>query len=278
MKTRRTRPIGRRRRCEPVVEGLQARLLLAVTFQTHYVLNTQVPVNFSPSGVLANSIALGPDQNLWFAASNENNNLPQSPLLGSVLSMKGTVTGYTPASNPTVAGLPSSIVSGPGGDLWYINTTYNSSTGSSIYDIASLDPTTGSGTNYPISITGAVLAGLAVGADGNLWFTDSGVGAIGMFNPTTHAATEYPLSGSGNKPTLITPGHNGDLFFTNYVGESAIYTIGEINPTTHAITQTAFSNAQSTPVSITAGPDNKVWSTRPSGRATRSARSTRRLT
>jgi streptogramin lyase len=258
MRTRRNRHFGRQIRCRPLVEGLESRQLLAVTFQTHYLPNPELPLSYIPNGSIASSLTVGPDQNVWFTTPDLGvGNLGQAATTGVINSTTG-ITTITPtgADETGINSRPDSIVSGPGGDLWFIGDN-DSNTVSNI--IASINPTTGATTNFPVLIPGANLASLAVGSDGNLWFSDKANGAIGMFNPTTHTSTEFPLPRVRDTPGLITPGPNGDLFFTAFIGESSSYAIGEINPTTQAITMTSLPNGQAIPIAITAGPDGNVW-------------------
>ena len=79
--------------------------------------------------------------------------------------------------------------------------------------------------------------GLAVGPDGNLWFTDDGTNAIGTIDLTTHAISEFPLSTPHANPEAITTGPDGNLWFTEATAEE----IGSINPTTHAISEFSIS-------------------------------------
>ena len=260
MRTRHARHPGRSAR-RPCLEGLESRRLLAVTFQAKFLPNDAVPATFTPNGLLANSVAVGPDGNVWLTIPDEANNIPQGATIGT-FNTTTSAFGLTPSPGIAYYGsdasLPSSIVSGPGGDLWCLDVV---SIINNVYQgIDSIDPATGIITQFPITTNfGAFPVGLAAGSDGNLWFTDAGNDAIGMFNPTTQAVTEFPMPAAGDQPGQITPGPGGDLFFTVDITGNSIHGIGEIDPTTHAITVTSFANTQSVPVSITAGPDGNVW-------------------
>jgi hypothetical protein len=48
-------------------------------------------------------------------------------------------------------------------------------------------------TEFPVPSTSPATQGIAVGSDGNLWFTETGNNAIGMINPTTHAVSSFPV-------------------------------------------------------------------------------------
>jgi virginiamycin B lyase len=65
--------------------------------------------------------------------------------------------------------------------------------------------------------------GIAVGPDGNLWFTESGGNAIGRMTPTG-GFNEFPLPNPNSQPQDIARGPDGNLWFT----ESNAARIGRI--------------------------------------------------
>ena len=60
--------------------------------------------------------------------------------------------------------------------------------------------------NYPNGIT--------VGPDGNLWFTDSGLGMIGRITPSGQV-TEFKVPYQFSRPAYIVTGPDGNLWFTD---------------------------------------------------------------
>ena len=74
---------------------------------------------------------------------------------------------------------------------------------------------------------------IALGSDGNFWFTSSQTNEIGIINPTTHVvAGTTPISTPNAQPYGIAAGPDGNLWFTEFVGNK----IGMINPTARVIT------------------------------------------
>jgi virginiamycin B lyase len=222
---------------------------MAVTYTTY-----QIPGNFTT----ANSVTVGPDSNIWFTVPISSPFATQPGAIGMLNLSTGTITEYPTMSSAT-GGTPSSIVSGPGGDLWFVDQIVVA--GRNTSNIASINPTTGVINEYPITIPGATPAGLAVGSDGNLWFTDSANNAVGVFNPTTHTSTEFALPSGAADPGAITSGPDGNLWFTAYLPSVFDHVIADINPTTDAITFSVLPNINAVPLSITAGPDGTVWFT-----------------
>jgi streptogramin lyase len=110
---------------------------------------------------------------------------------------------------------------------------------------------------FPIPTAGSGPTGIALGPDGNLWFTEGNAGKIGVINPTTHAFNEFSTPTASSGPASITAGPDGNLWFT----ERGASKIGVINPTTHVISEFSTPTAGSLPEGITAGPDGNLWFT-----------------
>jgi streptogramin lyase len=195
------------------------------------------------------------------------------------------VQEYSPGNgNGSIGGNP--IVTGPDGNLWYVQNSFAYRGISGQYDFAYINefnPKTGFGAS--INVNGNVTS-IVDGSDGNLWisigfsptltsinpttqavtsytipgapggivgvpggdiwYTDSTKGTIGDFSLTTHTATEYPLATTTSDPTDITIGPDGNLWFV----ETSASKVGMINPTTHVITELATPTPNSAPSSI----------------------------
>ena len=67
---------------------------------------------------------------------------------------------------------------------------------------------------------------ITTGPDGNLWFTETGVGKIGRVTPSG-TITEFATCASNSAPFVITTGPDGNLWFT----ENSVGKIGKITPT-----------------------------------------------
>lgn len=237
MMLRRSRPL--RRPNQPFgFEALESRRLLAVSFGIYPINPTQLP----------GSIAASSDGNLWFTVSHSGSGgQTQIAEIGELDPGTGGVA-YYPTPTPTSS--LRSIISGPGGKLWFLDQSGTS-------NIASIDPTSHAIVEYLPTITGANIAGLAVGPDGNLWYTNSGTHSIGVFSPMAHTFSEFPLPNINDTPGAIADGPDGHLWFgTSIVGGHAI---GDIDPTTHVITLTDLHSLVAFVGAITSGTDGNVW-------------------
>ena len=97
-----------------------------------------------------------------------------------------------------------------------------------------------------------------MGADGNVWFTETAVNKIGKITPYG-AITEYPLPDRG-VPLAIASGADGNLWVT-MVHVPIIY---RVSPSAEI---TAFHlHPDTVPGFITSGPDGNLWFAEPNGK------------
>jgi Listeria/Bacterioides repeat len=195
------------------------------------------------SGSILTVIVAGPDGNLWFTEGGT------TPAIGKLNPAMGEINEYATGLNGS--SLPNYIVAGPDGNLWFTDngstkaigridpvtgaiTEFNtgSSSGNLYNIVADSDGSLwasdyGTSTIYGVnSNTGAVTAYstdvfgfgwptffLALGPDGNLWFTDSCTPAIGKVYAVVPAVTAVspgngPVSG-GTTVTITGSGFTG---------------------------------------------------------------------
>ena len=175
------------------------------------------------------------------------------PIFGDVASGAYDGGGSGPATT---------IVSGPGGDLW-MNQARPSVIKLTPSGKATECVTSGFDGTYWGYSNGF---GLAVGADGNLWATmqktyvtssstSLTAGVIARVTPSC-GVTYYPTTTSGSFPYKITSGPSGYLWFT----ENTANNIGVIS-TSGAMREFAIPTASSAPTGIVAGPDGNLWFT-----------------
>jgi streptogramin lyase len=248
------------------------------------VTNDAVTINEFPiptAGSSPNSIAAGPDGNLWFTESDGNKigrittagvitefPIPTAysspdgitlgldgnlwftePLVRKIgrITTAGVITEFT---IPTANTYPNGITAGPDGNLWF---TEGNSDGDKIGRIT----TAGVITEFPIPTAGSLPDGITLGPDGNLWFTEFLVDKIGRIT-TAGVITEFPIPTADTYPNGITAGPDGYLWFTE--GNSDGDKIGRIT-TAGVIPGLIGPTAGSRPGSIAAGPDGNLWFT-----------------
>jgi streptogramin lyase len=96
---------------------------------------------------------------------------------------------------------------------------------------------------------------IAVGADGNLWFTEAEGNRIGRITPKG-AITEFRIGKSKN-PYKIAGGSDGNLWFTERIGNK----IGAITIAGTLVHEYAVPSSDAGPYDIAAGPDGNMWFT-----------------
>src|SRR5205807_1491762 len=112
---------------------------------------------------------------------------------------------------------------------------------------------------FPIPTAASSPRSIAVGADGNLWFTELFGNNIGRIT-RSGVVTEFPVRTSFGGPSTVTAGPDGAPWFTEESGNK----IGRITPA-GKIDEFLIPTANSFPKSITAGPDGNLWFTEEGG-------------
>ena len=108
------------------------------------------------------------------------------------------------------------------------------------------------GYEYPIPSANTNPGGIALGPDGNLWFTEMAGNKIGKITPAG-VVTEYTC---GTGPVNIVAGPDGNLWFA----EKYANKVGKMT-TSGVLTEYSPTTATSQPNGITVGPDNNIWFT-----------------
>jgi streptogramin lyase len=148
------------------------------------------------AGSNANSIAVGPDGNLWFTEFDVSR-------IGRI-TPAGVVTEF--ATGITAGNYPSGIAAGADGNLWFTEL------GGKIGRIT----TAGVVTEFATGITaGSQPTLIAAGPDGNLWFTEFQNNKIGRIT-TAGAIAEFNVRTANSYPYGIAAGPDGNLWFTGY--------------------------------------------------------------
>jgi streptogramin lyase len=191
------------------------------------------------SAMHAVGVTVGPEGNLWFAATSSASS--QDP---------GAVGRVDPDGKVVEFGLEGksgaqAIVAGPDGNLWF---TEPSAGRIGRVTVA------GTITTFPLPDPDSRPGAIAAGPDGNLWFTEAAGDRIGRIAPAG-AIAEFPLA-SGSKPAGIVAGPDGNLWFT----ELGLNRIGRISPSGQ-IAEFPLAGGEPRPDRITVGPDGNLWFT-----------------
>jgi virginiamycin B lyase len=222
-------------------------------------------MELGPNGI-GTDIAEGPDKDMWVTVARGN---PEEP---------GAVARITPAEEVQIFTIPDTetlpccegsspgpvaITEGPSGDLWF--TDQRSNTAGQTF-IASITPS-GAITEYPIPTGSApdlpvasAPAGIALGGDGDIWFTDDGQNSdgqnlVGRISPNG-TITEYPIPTKGSDPLAIALGADGDMWFT----EPGIDAVGRITPAGE-VAEFTVPSVENLLRDIVRGPDGNMWFT-----------------
>ena len=195
------------------------------------------------------TVALGPDGNVWYVDAGQN-------LLGRVSPTGQIAQFHMPYQ---VGGGARAIVGGPGGAVWVVARGSDNAQPDWVLRVGSK----GEVTKYPTLAAGAGTESIAVGPDGNLWFTEFSANRVARLT-TSGTVTEYATQAPNSSPRGIVAGPDGNIWFAE-TNRNRI-AIGRITPegqqTDFPLTQ---GESDATPYDLAAGPDGNVWFTTANG-------------
>ncbi|HWY89834.1 MAG TPA: hypothetical protein VNY31_04115 [Solirubrobacteraceae bacterium] len=221
----------------------------------------------------ASSLALGSEGGIWFVEGSLGR-------LGRI-TPSGVITGEfsvpvgTQPGMPDTQSLPSDLALGLNGNMWFVDHATNSK---GEYLIGRISPA-GMVTEFPIppmmyaGMPGHFFPGnIALGSDGNMWFTDEGTfegesGFIGRIAPAG-TITEFPIpTGTqanvpeSSNPVGIALGPDGNMWFTDQgTNSEGQRLIGRITPA-GTVTEFPIPTGYNPTAGIALGADNDLWFT-----------------
>jgi streptogramin lyase len=225
---------------------------------------------------LPGQIALGPDGNLWFPAIGYGNFATNQP--SGAIGRLNSAGQFHLFTLPEPNSYPTTITFSRDGTLWFTAFQGNGQLApigdtaphftSGFSEIGRMTPN-GQFHLFTLPSSDVYLTSIAVGADGNLWFTENldGTGTtsqrIGRMTPAG-AFADFPVSAPFANGYLrqIIAGPDGNLWFSlegSDASYNALGALGKITP------QGAISFIQlgkfAVPADMTVGPDHNLWFT-----------------
>ena len=199
----------------------------------------------------AQSVASGPDGNVWITGTFRNSNEQQVQGLARV-TPSGSVTVFDTGITAATA-----VTAGPDGNLWYIGNTSDV--------IGRLNPSTGSVTEYPYTTAAGPGLDITTGPDGELWFTTTQ--AIGEIDPISGQATILANTQSpAATPCNIASGVDGNVYVVGGFSGSGITGTGGVLQITPGGAMTAYDytdinsvSSATYPRGVTSGPNRDIW-------------------
>lgn len=179
-------------------------------------------------------LAVGPDHNLWFTATDKIGRLTPSGNL--------TLFPITMAGSP-VETAPIGIVAGPDGNMWFAD-AFSRVGKITMSGVTTVYPVT---YTLPFGQTANGPYGISVGPDGNLWYATLQGFSVGRITPTG-TFTDFPV---GVDAFGITSGPDGALWFTSGSG-GGVHHISTSGDDLHSF-------AVDSGRQITTGPDGNLW-------------------
>ncbi|HET9030846.1 MAG TPA: hypothetical protein VFN49_11800, partial [Candidatus Aquilonibacter sp.] len=199
--------------------------------------SSSAPVGPSPHPA---DIINGPDSNLWYSNSNSSS-------IGTISVTGSSQSGYA------LSGYASALTS-DGTNIWGVEPSANN-----VFKMT----TAGAVTELAIPTAGSAPNGIAVDANGDIWFTEeaSAANKVGEINSASGIVNnEYVLPTINAAPLGITKGSDGNM----YVAESGGDRIAMVSTqpgTFGQITEYVMTSGSYVPGNLTTGPDGAIWFT-----------------
>ena len=165
------------------------------------------------------------DGNMWFAENN-NNKIGRITPSGTITEFGGLATGSAPWY----------VCIGPDGNIWFPEANGHigvmNLSGTLLHEYA-----------IPFGATANAL-GIAVGADGAVWFAESPANSITIGRcTTTGVMTEYVIPTANGRPWAMTSGADGNIWFSEVTANAiGVFTMNILSPPTFTLA-TQFSSA-----------------------------------
>jgi len=205
---------------------------------------------------ISGDIAVAPDGSIWFTGFRRIGRVAPS---GAVESFLLPEEEETEAGAIYSVGDQDSIVAGPEGDAWFAATRriYDEEGKQSATEqlIARLTPS-GELSEFVLPGGGGYPTRLAVGSDGNIWFTAAEADRVGYITPGGRIE-EFPRLGPYADPEYIVSGPDGALWFTEDEAGSVIARM----TTAGALSGFRIGGEKETAGAgpLVAGPDGRIW-------------------
>jgi streptogramin lyase len=106
---------------------------------------------------------------------------------------------------------------------------------------------------YPIPTQNSSPRIIALGSDGNMWFSEHNSGKMGRITPEG-VITEFDLSSPDSQPRAIALGSDGNI----WIGMFAASRVARITPE-GVVTEFDIPTPDSGPRALAAGPDGNIW-------------------
>ncbi len=161
-----------------------------------------------------------------------------------------TIPLSSPNSNPT------RITVGPDGKLWFTETgPADTSEPTPVRNsVASIAPGDAAPAEFPLPTLDSDPAGIALGPDGNVWFTETAADDVRSITAGGTLSAPFPVPTMNGMPSSIVTGPDGNLWFA----ETAANKIAMMTPA-GVVTEFTLPTPNSGPADLVVGNDGKLW-------------------
>lgn len=189
------------------------------------------------------NMAMGPDDEIWFAVTRWIEGDKEPNILGRFTPADGYFTKYALPHHA----IPEELIVDASGTVWFIAANKN--------NLYRVDPKTSALKGYPIPTADGNPKSLAADQKGHIWFSESTANKIGEFIPEQGIFREHDVLTQFANPGKISIDQQGRVWFVEVTANR----LGMFSPEQNRFDEAIIPTPASTPVALASDDKGNIW-------------------